>query len=1794
MPTLEELNRRLSGQTTEEPSSVGELRPLAELNKRYAPAPAPAPAAPTPEPVSAPKELYKGLMRGGIGLYGSIAGTLPRMLGEVYGAETLAKFGQFEQAWAAAEKEKYKKHPELRASIWETKGGVFVKQPAAWLAANVGEIMPSFAASVVPGVGAHRLATIAGWGSKAIKFATALAAGVGGGSLEGLALYDELRDKGYSPDDAAARGALMLIGSGLLNAYQVGKLVTPGVRSRMVHLIKSGAVEGWTEWAEEPLAGALSGELAAGSRQMFVERMKNSLDVLLAAGVTGGIGGAAVSRVEAPAKPSPGTAKEIAEEAEAAGYVGPKITVEEVGGAEQADFVDKRVEELGSYEAVREAYPGESAVDRYAKAKAEELFGRGRPVETPSLGQVETEQAAKELVAEPAEGKVEEEGVSEPTPMDDIEAQARKWEEKADALVIELEKLDAEFLEADEETRRKLERKMEKLEKKVDAYTEKANTLRGRPPEVIAREAEEGRRLDEMAKVKEELRATYPYMSDDELEHTAKLRLARTAAPVYPPRQPSEWEIETAKEVQRERFLQELRNLGWSDEEIEGSVFYEPEPIPTPEPAAPEAEAEAVSEEIPGVEIEEEEKGVNIEDTLEPQERAAFDALIESGLVDKDGARRVVSITEKRTGKKKMGLAVGRIIRWARVLEDEEISDRERAVTIGHEGFEVFLNMFGYDHPTVIKGLSILSKYRKMRKGESDAEYATRLKEIFADQVGEAWADKALKSRKHKGLMNWLRIFYNEVRAVIRSARMGVLADVAETMTEALTVEKIANVGAHVKELGSREAVLERYPGDTEVDRFARQRAEELFGPKEMNEDEIDAFLDAYDEEPEFRSPREDMEVLARHLNAAGVGRETAGRILRLANQGKADEAEVLVDRLREGRIDEVFKRRLLLASIRLRQLRGAEVSFRSLRKVEEPTKPQLRDPNAAFELHEDAKSVKEKIHDIWPMIHWLRSPEAIAEALTTRDANTPTEQKVFERYKTVVTGLVEADLKRSMATGLDAERFTEWKAELTQEQQLQVREAAEAIYKKDLDALGKYDEAVQRAAAKVVEYFYWMRAVYRSFLKRMINKHMPKRLVSAYTYMIENGLTPEETAQVYDKVDVAELTELYDRYRAADTWGLDSYLPNFERGQYRLVDETGTTRAVALTVADAKRKGKRLLEDDPDIKLTIESGMKLHDVVSTRVSRGLYWRLVSEFKKAFGDFNASAEDVRAALRGNIAIEPAPKFAGPTMKRKGVLKGEDNIFDVIYAYSYAMHSKVFLDPVLDDARGVLSSLGPNLRKALQQQIDATKGKYWVEDEIFDRLIQAATLTETDKGVIRIIKSLISPAAERSKGAIATRYVAKARMMEGWLKLGYRPVAALINWAGGNAHTWVKTGSTYMRAASAFLRTEEGKAFMERNKWAMGIDLALDVRTDVVKARRVAPLWSPLGLFGYPEPQIRRLGLAANYLYARRKLGMDSDKAEAFARRALRFQNFTYNIAALPHILRSPAGRLVGQFKTYLIKEIEFILSLKRDEWVKYAGMQMVLGGMRGFSVVVKSFPLFYVLFGLADQDPDEWLDKLNLKLGFDVSRGLAGLFGADISVPATVQLPGRLEEWAGPFLADLWKLFSILFRKAEGEEMMGREFAEWGKGLSPIMYYWNQLFDSVMSPDGWVRDEGGRKLYQPTLIDQILYLPSGAAPAEYKKKRLLLQRLNKELEVRRRNRTKAVDRIMRHFLKNEESTEAINNLIAKYSITADMIKRRMKEASLTPGQRLLLRARLLDRPYILEQWQIYGPDEDEL
>ena len=585
--------------------------------------------------------------------------------------------------------------------------------------------------------------------------------------------------------------------------------------------------------------------------------------------------------------------------------------------------------------------------------------------------------------------------------------------------------------------------------------------------------------------------------------------------------------------------------------------------------------------------------------------------------------------------------------------------------------------------------------------------------------------------------------------------------------------------------------------------------------------------------------------------------------------------------------------------------------------------------------------------------------------------------------------------------------------------------------------------------APGILPYFENMKRRYKDMLRQVLRLRVPQEQFDAFDHIIKTGTT-DFKAVVQAKMNIEQkvredqfakgkdydalnkqrqkalrekeikkqadlLRKQVAEFKEIDNWGLTDYITRIELGSYRIHDADGQTYGFAETLKKARAEAYKIRQE----------------------------------AKAQG---------RPMPVLDISTVDTPKV-DPTKPSRSVLSGARNIFDVLNAYDYSMQKRILMEPVLakyEREKKMYPTLyDEQAQKVIGGQIEYIMGgKYSWGDQIVDK---------------------ISKAFGQSTGKF-TRGSAIARSAMTNAKLGYRMIAAMLNYAGGHGNTLIATGLRIKQKAKAALRAGVYEApdgqqintnkLLQDNMHLLGIDLTSG---ESGKLRAKTEWWKPLGLFTHAESSVRKHGFLANYIYMREKFGMQHNEAVTNALLNLTYQNFSYNLAALPAILRSPGSKLIGQFKSYMIFQEQFLSQLNGKQALRAMGVQAALGGPRSIVYVLKSIPILGAM-GLLDEIEEYLLQDKGI--GFDIlARGVAGAARADITAAASMQLPSEPEDWAGVVLStgiDLLRDVMLpLLQKittpetAEAPGFIADRFTDWLKNLTVIYRYIDELVSST-------------------------------------------------------------------------------------------------------------------------------------
>ena len=668
-------------------------------------------------------------------------------------------------------------------------------------------------------------------------------------------------------------------------------------------------------------------------------------------------------------------------------------------------------------------------------------------------------------------------------------------------------------------------------------------------------------------------------------------------------------------------------------------------------------------------------------------------------------------------------------------------------------------------------------------------------------------------------------------------------------------------------------------------------------------------------------------------------------------------------------------------------------------------------------------------------------------------------------------------------------------------------------------------------------------------------------------------------------------------------SWGFDNYVTHAMKGNIVITQDingkhvpvsVGETTKQALDRAiDILRNSK----PDESPQLFIETDFHLDremtQLVSTRQYQAIKSRVMRAMKTEAAELQLGLNKAAAnkVLNKVFSIKPRNIWNQFTQERENVLLGEEDIFTIMPSYVHMMEKEMALSPYIQYFRKHIDEFNnrPHIKAILEQQLERSKGKYWKADELADSAMRQLGLRvgearATIQQWLGKKNAIAIPPEWSEKPFTASRFVRRATSLEANAKLGFRPVASIVNLASGMGHVWVKTSLKYMYNAVKILQTDEGQAFMKKYAPNLGTSLA----SNEAGIKSNARWWTPLGTFQKAETPNREMSFVATYLMGRDE-GLSEVAAVEFAKRGVRLQQFNYNIASLPRILTGPGGKLIGQFKSYLVKEIEFIRTLTPGEWVKYLGVQLALGGPRGMMITIKSLPPLIIINALINgmRGGGDWLDDMDEWMNVNLprfSRGVFGYFGIDASGPASFQFPTDIKSWFSVSVSDV-----INFGKEVAIPFMkGEEYVKWGlwkasKQAIPIWKIWSEMMFATYHDD-WIWDDQGKKMYKIEGITDWIKAAGGFKPLRWGiaqlQNRIIADQIKEEQDRANNIVLNAV--MSRKRLGDDGVVQKIVIDCMTYKVSPDSLISAMKQSEIEPGMRSVLKAKLASR---LDVWQ---------
>jgi hypothetical protein len=351
-------------------------------------------------------------------------------------------------------------------------------------------------------------------------------------------------------------------------------------------------------------------------------------------------------------------------------------------------------------------------------------------------------------------------------------------------------------------------------------------------------------------------------------------------------------------------------------------------------------------------------------------------------------------------------------------------------------------------------------------------------------------------------------------------------------------------------------------------------------------------------------------------------------------------------------------------------------------------------------------------------------------------------------------------------------------------------------------------------------------------------------------------------------------------------------------------------------------------------------------------------------------------------------------------------------------------------------------------------------------------------------------------------------------------------------------------------------------------------------------------------FSKGENMNRNIAALSAYRWAKQDLGYGERQALDFARMMVDLTQHNYSAADAGRIFQNPAGRLLGQFKPFAIKQMSFIyhhLDYKNpSEVMKFWTPTLLLSGLAGIPMaewlasIIEYFtgrnPItetrrFFVDKAAEGEMPD-WVAETVLyglmsQLGFDISRR-TGM--SDV-------MPQRAKDWLGPTISTILSTRESVSR-GEWEQVVKNIIPSIGN----LTYAIEMLADEGHVPDRYRRNA---KKYTAMTRDAII-TAAGLRPLEEAKLSDLRRIRNYENKRMAEAEAKIADGFVERTLAGDSrgaqeflaaELEAARNEFGedRFSISSEAFKNAMRRQTIDEGTRNVIGAAKTEKPTALKR-----------
>jgi len=562
------------------------------------------------------------------------------------------------------------------------------------------------------------------------------------------------------------------------------------------------------------------------------------------------------------------------------------------------------------------------------------------------------------------------------------------------------------------------------------------------------------------------------------------------------------------------------------------------------------------------------------------------------------------------------------------------------------------------------------------------------------------------------------------------------------------------------------------------------------------------------------------------------------------------------------------------------------------------------------------------------------------------------------------------------------------------------------------------------------------------------------------------------------------------------DDWGItdQGYFRHLFLGDLRVIVD-GDFYGAARTYAEAQKIALDVLKKNPGAQVTAVARNVMGADALLRLSSRRFWKVTGNIADSV---EVPITDILDDVRGELGEKAKrTKFFGALLERKGTEGYSRDYLAVMRAHVAQAARTQELSKLNRVLQPVIEQMKANEMVGLGQAVEDHLTHLWGTPTKFERMIG-----DSIRNTPYLRDHVANPDfAFRGLAMRLTR-------LQTNLKVAYNVRATVANLLQPYTTLWPYVSTVDFIAAYADAMNPKSRAMLADRGVISGANKLEENLTGVGHRRRT------------PFAVASDLNRSVGYMYGYRKAlrdGLSEGQAHtsglAWAER-VEFDNSQWNA---PPVIRSSQGKVLGQFKGFMLKNYENIGSVvaanegeapkKRiGRIAKYGTAQVAAGGLKGLGIGVRATigykvvgALSYQLqqLGMAREDAD--------RLAEVVYYGAPALLGQDLSSSVGIfEAPygdSMMEKWGnvafGPTIGTIANLgdAGAQFLSAKDGEGKIKAIRKGARAITPYARQAEGAYEIATSPDhrASVQLGGGRK--KLSLSDSVLYA-LGFTPVE--------------------------------------------------------------------------------------------------